>query len=91
MRLSRVRPVPGVDRGLELVALAQQAAVDGREVGDDPRHPLPERGLVQAGPGGRQRLVRDEAVQGRRDLQSSGLSAVSHDAALRSSGAVGAR
>ena len=78
VRLAGVRPVPGVDRRLELIATAQQVPVDRRQVGDDLRHPRPEGRPGHADARGGQRLVLDEAVQVGRDLQPGCLGAVSH-------------
>ncbi|HEX9042796.1 MAG TPA: hypothetical protein VF838_17570 [Trebonia sp.] len=68
VRPAGVRPVPVVNRRLELVAPGEQAAVDRREVGDDLRRARPERVCGEADVGGGQRLLGDEAGQAGRDL-----------------------
>jgi hypothetical protein len=68
--------VPGVQLGLQAVALGQQGGVLGRQLGDDGRKALPETALVHAGAG--QHLAVDEVVELGGHLQGADLDAFSH-------------
>jgi hypothetical protein len=75
-RLGRVCAVPIVDPGLQLVALAQQRRVRGREVADDGGERGPEAPGLHAGAG--QGLVLHEGVQRARHLEARGLDRIRH-------------
>jgi hypothetical protein len=72
--------VPGVQLGLQAVALGQQGDVARSQVGHDGVEALPERGSVDAGAG--QHLVFNEAVQVGGHLQAVDGGAVGHGVSL---------
>jgi hypothetical protein len=69
-------PVPGVDFGLQPVALRQEGAVAGREILQHSREPSPIGRRVDSRAW--QRFALDESVQNAGDLQSVDLD-VAHD------------
>ncbi len=67
-RFALVGHMPGVDLRLDGVAFAQQRLAARRQVLQQRREPVPERGLRHASP--RQSLARDEIIQRLRDAQA---------------------
>ncbi len=76
-----VGPVPGVQLGLQAVALGQQGKVARRQVGDDGVKALPEGGAVHARAG--QDLLFNEAVQDGGYLQAVDGGACGHGQTLK--------
>ena len=71
-----MRPVPGVELGLQAVALGQQRDVAWGQVVDDAVEACPE--LVGVYAGTRQHFVLDETQQRRGDLELVAGGAVGH-------------
>ncbi len=77
-RLPGARLMPGVDPGLEVIALREQRGILGREAGEEGGGALPERLRFDAGAG--QHLPLDEVRQRCRDAKSRPVDPVRHAA-----------
>ena len=80
VRLALALLVPGIDLGLDIIALGQQLAVAWRHIAHDLAQGIPEGGGVHAG--ARRGFIHHQIVKFFRDLQAADLNTFRHDRCL---------